>query len=131
MTGRTLEEIEALAAEATPGPWEILKSGHVGATNTVQEITFGGKYGGAWIQSAEQCGDEGTTGKEIIANAALIAALPDLLAIAQGQREEIARLRRFEEIVIESEKALAELVKNHKMPGPTFENCDPGFFKQG
>ena len=52
-----------------------------------------------------------------------------LLAIAQEQRAEIARLKRFEEIVIGSEKALAELVKNHKMPGPVFENCDPGFLK--
>lgn len=93
LTARTLEEIEALAAEATPGPWDILKGGHVGETNTVREITFGGKYGGAWIQSAEQCGDEGTTGKEIIANAALIAALPDLLAIAQEQKAQIAMLQ--------------------------------------
>ena len=30
-----------------------------------------------------------------LANAALIASLPDLLAIAQGQREEIARLKRL------------------------------------
>lgn len=51
------------------------------------------------------------------------------VAIAQEQRAEIARLKRFEEIVIGSEKALAELVKNHKMPGPVFENCDPGFLK--
>lgn len=54
----------------------------------------------------------------------------DLLAIAQGQREEIARLKLFETAVVDSEKALAELVKNHRMPGPVFENCDPGFLKK-
>ena len=59
----------------------------------------------------------------------MIDNFPCLLAIAQEQRAEIARLKRFEEIVIGSEKALAELVKNHKMPGPVFENCDPGFLK--
>ena len=99
MTARTLEEIEALAAEATPGPWGFFKHDCKELPSIDSfEITFRNKYGTAWIQSSNTHGvtmDQDMSCKEAAANAALLASARDLLAIAQGQREELARLKRL------------------------------------
>ena len=99
VTGRTLEEIEALAAEATPGPWGFLKHDCKELPSIDSfEITFQNKYGTAWLQSSNTHGvtmDRDMSRKETAANAALLASARDLLAIAQGQREEMARLKRL------------------------------------
>ena len=96
VTGRTLEEIEALAAEATPGPWGFFKHDCKELPSIDSfEITFRNKYGTAWIQSSNTHGvtmDRDMSHKEAAANAALLASAPDLLAIAQGQRERLAAL---------------------------------------
>lgn len=105
MTGRTLEEIEALAAEATPGPWMLEPTDplcitrqdpgwassdqlDIGFTNDPKRVAFMnhdvGDDSTEWFASQEKA----------TANAALIAALPDLLTIAQGQREEIREADR-------------------------------------
>ncbi len=91
MTARTLEEIEALAREATPGPYEI-SACHGGA----ELMLLGGpsrkyvasirihqvpRHMGEWEE------------KKRTKTAELLESLPDLLAIAQGQREELERLR--------------------------------------
>ena len=103
MTARTLEEIEALAREATPGPWMLEPNDplcitredpgwassdqlDIGFTNDPKRVAFMnhdvGDDSTEWFSSQEKA----------TANAALIAALPDLLAIAQAQRKEIARI---------------------------------------
>lgn len=93
MTRRTLEEIEELAAEATPKPW-VLNECSGGA----EMMLLGGpsrkyvasirihqvpRHMGEWEE------------KKRAKTAELLEALPDLLAIAQGQREEITRLKRL------------------------------------
>lgn len=141
MTARTLEEIEAPAGFApritleelegrttyrTPGPWRVASTSDYPPGEKPGINIDAGEHGlGGFV--CEVCGPN--PDEQMRADAYFIAHAPDLLAIAQGQRAEIARLKRFEEIVIGSEKALAELVKNHKMPGPVFENCDSGFLK--
>lgn len=82
---RTLEEIEALAAEATPGPWGIM--GRTVGINPENPMTWSGL---AMVTGY---------GPQSDANLHLIAALPDLLAIAQGQGEEMERLRRLRDEV--------------------------------
>lgn len=95
MSGRTLEEIEALAAEATPGPWSIKRDSYKGEGRTVvREVTFGEKIGRAWIQDSAHVGIDGLSVKEVIANAKLIASVPDLLRIAMAQKKEITRLKK-------------------------------------
>lgn len=105
---RTLEEIEALAAEATPGPWILeptdplcitredpgwASSGQldIGFTNDPKLVAFMnhdvGDDSTEWFASQEKAA----------ANAALIAALPALLAIAQGQREALLAIWPFVE----------------------------------
>lgn len=94
---RTLEEIEALAAEATPGPWttkgKSVKA--VGAPST-------GTAPNGWQGGICNCMGSGHGPRSRIdelaeSNAALIAALPDLLAIAQGQREALLAIWPFVE----------------------------------
>ena len=81
MTGRTLEEIEALAADATPGPWAM-------NTDPPYDSVVGS-------DGRTVCCDTAYYPTAVsIEDMRLIAALPDLLAIAQGQREEIKRLRK-------------------------------------
>ena len=78
---RTLEEIEALAAEATPGPWML-------NADPPYDSVVGS-------DGRTVCCDTAYYPTAVsIEDMRLIAALPDLLAIAQGQREEIARLRK-------------------------------------
>ena len=74
MTGRTLEEIEALAADATPGPWAM-------NTDPPYDSVVGS-------DGRTVCCDTAYYPTAVsIEDMRLIAALPDLLAIAQGQRE--------------------------------------------
>lgn len=79
---RTLEEIEALAAEATPGPWWInprfRADVHCEHGCIAEVIDIIAAHPDSFASEQQQLG-----------NAALIAALPDLLAIAHGQREEL------------------------------------------
>lgn len=101
MTARTLEEIEALAKDATPGPWttkgKSVKA--VGAPST-------GTAPNGWQGGICNCMGSGHGPRSRIdelaeSNAALIAALPDLLAIAQRQREEMAALKEAAISVLE------------------------------
>lgn len=91
LTARTLEEIEALAAMRTVGQWAYFRHdckelAHIESF----EVTFGEKYGTAWLQSGggDHPKDLGKTEAE--ANAALMANAPRLLAIAQEQRGAMA-----------------------------------------
>jgi len=93
MTARTLEEIEELAAEATPGPW-VTKGKSVKAVGSPSTGTApNGWQGGICNCMGSGHGPRSRIDELAENNAALIAALPDLLAIAQGQREELERLR--------------------------------------
>jgi len=93
MTARTLEEIEALAAEATPGPWTT-KGKSVKALGAPSERTApNGWQGGICNCMGSGHGPRSRIDALAETNAALIAELPNLLAIAQGQRVEIARLK--------------------------------------
>ena len=68
-----------------------------------------------------------------LANAALIASLPDLLAIAQGQREEVARLKanastaafdkvndQLREANAENEKLRKQIADDNEMAKKTY-----------
>ena len=85
MTGRTLEEIEALAAEATPGPWALNE-----CSGGADLMLLGGpsrKYvASIRIHQVPRHMGEWEERKRT-KTAELLEALPDLLAIAQGQRE--------------------------------------------
>ena len=87
MSERTLEEIEALAAMCTFGQWAYFRHdckelAHIESF----EVTFGDKYGTAWIQSGGGDHPNDLGKSEAEANAALMANAPRLLAIAQEQR---------------------------------------------
>lgn len=79
----TLEEIEALSAGATPGPWKtVIPNPEEGWIDVVSE------------SGDHVVGDQGIyNGSELEPTAALIAAAPRLLEIAQEMRAEIKRLR--------------------------------------
>jgi hypothetical protein len=65
----------------TPAPWVLkIRPGHHDDNVTVAEIEVNGKYRGgiARLQSAEHI--DGIAKDELIANARLIAAAPDMLA---------------------------------------------------
>lgn len=92
MTARTLEEIEALASEATPGPYSLHECSHGAelmmlggpsrkyvATVRIHQVP---RHMGEWEEAKRT------------KTAALIATLPDLLAIAQEQRAELLRRPR-------------------------------------
>ena len=91
VTGRTLEEIEALAAEATPGPWALNE-----CSGGAELMLLGGpsrKYvASIRIHQVPRHMGEWEERKRT-KTAELLEALPDLLAIAQGQSEEIERLK--------------------------------------
>lgn len=92
MSERTLEEIEVLAADATPGPWTT-KGKSVKALGAPSERTApNGWQGGICNCMGSGHGPRSRIDALAETNAALIAELPNLLAIAQGQRAEIARL---------------------------------------
>ena len=92
MTGRTLEEIEALAAEATPGPWALNE-----CSGGADLMLLGGpsrKYvASIRIHQVPRHMGEWEERKRT-KTAELLEALPDLLAIAQGQRAELEKLRK-------------------------------------
>lgn len=81
----TLEEIEALAKDATPGPWKtVIPSPEESWIDVITE------------DGDPVVGDQGIyNGPELEPTAALIAAAPRLLEIAQEQAAEIARLKRY------------------------------------
>ena len=86
MTARTLEEIEALAADATPGPWTT-KGKSVKALGAPSERTApNGWQGGICNCMGSGHGPRSRIDALAETNAALIAELPNLLAIAQEQR---------------------------------------------
>ena len=96
MTARTLEEIEALAKLATPGEWGYFRHDcremqHIES----YEVTFGDKYGTAWLQSGGGSDRRDLSKAEVEANAALMSSAPRLLEIAQELRaalQEIAMI---------------------------------------
>ncbi|HNY31738.1 MAG TPA: hypothetical protein PKO15_12690 [Fibrobacteria bacterium] len=89
--GRTLEEIEALAAAATPGPWEF-ETGDGAPIGNVQ--TADGHLIFQAQQNATVKGSDYSSQTRMRnANAAFSAEIWVLLSIAQEQRAEIARLR--------------------------------------
>jgi hypothetical protein len=84
MTARTLEEIEALAAEATPGPWEV-----------VEDFPYSSVEAIASPCNTTICCDTTFYPTSVTReNQSFIAEIWRLLAIAQEQRTEIARLKR-------------------------------------
>ena len=86
MTARTLEEIEVLAADATPGPWTT-KGKSVKALGAPSERTApNGWQGGICNCMGSGHGPRSRIDALAETNAALIAELPNLLAIAQEQR---------------------------------------------
>lgn len=86
MTARTLEEIETLAADATPGPWTT-KGKSVKALGAPSERTApNGWQGGICNCMGSGHGPRSRIDALAETNAALIAELPNLLAIAQEQR---------------------------------------------
>lgn len=86
MTARTLEEIEVLAADATPGPWTT-KGKSVKALGAPSERTApNGWQGGICNCMGSGHGPRSRIDALAETNAALIAELPSLLAIAQEQR---------------------------------------------
>jgi hypothetical protein len=80
----TLEEIEALAKGATPGPWKtVIPNPEEGWIDVVTE------------EGNPVVGDQGVyNGPELEPTVALIASAPRLLEIAQEQAAEIARLKQ-------------------------------------
>ena len=87
MSERTLEEIEALAAMCTVGQWAYFRHDSKELAHIESfEVTFGDKYGTAWIQSGGGDHPKDLGKSEAEANAALMANAPRLLAIAQEQR---------------------------------------------
>lgn len=92
MTARTLEEIEALAREATPGPWTT-KGKSVKAVGSPSVGTApNGWQGGICNCMGSGHGPRSRIDELAERNAALIAALPDLLAIAQAMREDLRKV---------------------------------------
>jgi len=90
MSERTLEEIEALAADATPGPWTT-KGKSVKALGAPSERTApNGWQGGICNCMGSGHGPRSRIDALAETNAALIAELPNLLAIAQEQRGAMA-----------------------------------------
>lgn len=86
MSERTLEEIEVLAADATPGPWTT-KGKSVKALGAPSERTApNGWHGGICNCMGSGHGPRSRIDALAETNAALIAELPSLLAIAQEQR---------------------------------------------
>ena len=83
MTGRTLEEIEALAAEATPGPWKAVRS----------ELRVGRLRICSNVNAGDSSLNIGQSIERAHANTELMAELHNLLAIAQGQREALNRIK--------------------------------------
>ena len=97
MTARTLEEIEALAAEATPGPWTT-KGKSVKALGAPSERTApNGWQGGICNCMGSGHGPRSRIDALAETNAALIAELPNLLAIAQEQRAALLAIWPFVE----------------------------------
>jgi hypothetical protein len=82
----TLEEIKALAAEATPGPWGIM--GRTVGVNPENPMAWSG------IAMVTGYGDQSD------ANLHLIAQLPRLLEIAREQAGEMERLRNMTKVLI-------------------------------
>ena len=83
----------------TPGPWTVANShisDAVAYRPRVVEIGNDGDYRGGIcrLQSAEHIG--GITGDEVLANAALIIAAPDLLAALKQLRAEYESIVRSE-----------------------------------
>lgn len=93
--GRTLEEIEALAAEATPGPWALNE-----CSGGADLMLLGGpsrKYvASIRIHQVPRHMGEWEERKRT-KTAELLEALPHLLAIAQGQREALHAIWPFVE----------------------------------
>ena len=90
----TLEEIEALSAGRTLEPWgyfrhDCKEMSHIESF----EVTFGEKYGTAWLQSGGGNDRRDLSKAEAEANAALMAHAPRLLEIC---REQGARLAEWE-----------------------------------
>lgn len=108
---RTLEEIEALAAEATPGPYSISE-----CSGGAELMLLGGpsrKYvASVRIHQVPRHQGEWEE-KKRTKTAELLQAIPDLLAIAQGQREELGKLRRYIGILHEAIPELTdEMIDN-------------------
>ena len=97
MTARTLEEIEVLAADATPGPWTT-KGKSVKALGAPSERTApNGWQGGICNCMGSGHGPRSRIDALAETNAALIAELPNLLAIAQEQRAALLAIWPFVE----------------------------------
>ena len=97
MIARTLEEIEVLAADATPGPWTT-KGKSVKALGAPSERTAPN----GWQRGICNCMGSGHGPRSRIdalaeTNAALIAELPNLLAITQEQRAALLAIWPFVE----------------------------------
>jgi hypothetical protein len=79
----------------TPAPWVLtISSGMVEKTeHTIAEIGTTGSYRGAVtrLQSAEHI--DGIGKDELIANARLIAAAPDMLEALKALRDDVAKLK--------------------------------------
>ena len=87
MTARTLEEIEALAKDATPGPWRYDTVDYRVLGTEKREVVLRDFSLASGSRTPEQR-------KEIQGNTILAMSAPDLLRIAQEQRAEIERLRK-------------------------------------
>ena len=97
MSERTLEEIEVLAADATPGPWTT-KGKSVKALGAPSERTApNGWQGGICNCMGSGHGPRSRIDALAETNAALIAELPNLLAIAQEQRAALLAIWPFVE----------------------------------
>lgn len=101
MTGRTLEalkprltleELEGRTQFRTPGPWRVAPTSDYPPGEKPGINIDAGEHGADGF-ICEVCGPN--PDEQMRADAYFIAHAPDLLAIAQGQREEIARLKRL------------------------------------
>lgn len=118
VTGRTLEEIEALAADATPGPW-VLNS------DPPYDSVVGSN-------GRTVCCDTAYYPTAVdIEDMRLIAAIHNLLAIAQGQREEIAaKDKKILALRIESKTKDDAIQKIEQQLQEANECRDPAYFAQ-
>jgi len=121
MTARTLEEIEALAADATPGPWEV-----------VEDFPYSSIEAIAPPRNITICCDTtfyptSVTGE----NQRFIAEIWRILAIAQGQRAEIAaKDKKILALRAESKMKDDAIQKIERQLQEVNECRDPAYFAQ-
>ena len=110
----TPERAKELLANATPGPWAVLKfSQRMTITGNIHQVVDGSNFPSAFVPAWDDPGHGETDGSvEAIANAVLISATPDLVqAYLTSEAARIAAEAKVEMLREAMEIELAEAVK--------------------